>query len=107
MKTMKTMKTMILELRKKKDRIRQGGDRRVIESIRKKGMLTARERLDGLFDSGSFTETDMFVTHHCFAFDMQKKEIPSDSQITGYGEINGRAAFAYSQDFSVRCTNLF
>ena len=97
---MERMKKTIEELRERKELLRQGGDPKVVEKIRSKGMLTARERLDKLLDHGSFTETDMFVTHHCFSFDMQKKEIPCDGQITGYGEVDKRAVFVYSQDFS-------
>ncbi len=97
---MDTMKKKIQELRERKERLRQGGDPKVMEKVRKKGMLTARERLNRLLDPGSFAETDIFLTHHCFAFDMSEKEIPCDGQVTGYGEMDGRAVFVYSQDFS-------
>lgn len=63
--------------------------------------LTARERLDVLLDPGSFVEMDRFVTHRCNNFGMQDQKIPGDGVITGYGRVNGRIVYVYSQDFTV------
>lgn len=65
------------------------------------GRLTARERLDVLLDPGSFVETDRFVTHRCTHFDMAKNKAPGDGVVTGYGRVNGKTVFVYSQDFTV------
>ena len=65
------------------------------------GRLTARERLDVLLDPGSFVEVDRFVTHRCQNFGMNDKHIPGDGVITGYGRINGKLVYVYSQDFTV------
>ncbi len=64
-----------------------------------KHRMTARKRLDVLFDTGTFTELDIFVTHHCRDFGMDKKKIPAEGVISGFGKINGRLVYAYSQDF--------
>jgi propionyl-CoA carboxylase beta chain len=63
--------------------------------------LTARERLDVLLDPGSFVEVDRFVTHRCENFGMGESKIPGDGVITGYGRVNGKLVFVYSQDFTV------
>jgi len=78
-----------------------GGEAR-IEKQHAKGKLTARERLDHLFDEGTFREIDMFVKHRSTNFNMEKVVIPSDGVITGHGKVNGRPVFAYSQDFTSR-----
>lgn len=65
------------------------------------GRLTARERLDVLLDPGSFVEMDRFVTHRSQNFGMADKKTPGDGVITGYGRINGKLVYAYSQDFTV------
>ena len=65
-----------------------------------KGMLPPRVRLERLLDPGTFFELDMLATHHCHDFGMEKKEIPAEGVITGFGEINGRQVAVYSQDFS-------
>jgi acetyl-CoA carboxylase carboxyltransferase component len=76
---------------------RMGGDA-AIKKHHDKGKLTARERLDILFDSGTFREIDAFVTHRCVNFGMEDVKIPADGVVTGHGMINGRPAFAYSQE---------
>ena len=91
---------MILELRKRKDHIKEGGNKKVQEKLRKQGMLLARERVDKFLDPGSFVELDMFVTHHCVALNMAETEIPAEGIIIGYGKVDGRPVFLYSQDFS-------
>jgi len=78
-----------------------GGGKVRIESQHKKGKLTARERLHFLMDEGSFQEIGMLVTHRSIDFGMEKENYPGDGVITGYGTINGRLVYAYSQDFTV------
>lgn len=90
----------VSDLRRRKEHIKKGGSKTVQEKLHQRGMLTARERIDVLLDPGTFVETDMFVTHHCVAADMAGKEIPAEGIITGYGEIDGRPVYLYSQDFS-------
>jgi acetyl-CoA carboxylase carboxyltransferase component len=76
-----------------------GGPERV-EKQHKSGKLTARERLDLLFDPGSFHELDLFVKHRATLFDMDKVVIPAEGVVTGYGTVNGRMVCAFSQDFT-------
>jgi acetyl-CoA carboxylase carboxyltransferase component len=73
-----------------------------LEKQHAKGKLSARERLDLLFDEGSFRELDTFVSHRSTNFGMEKIEIVSDGVITGHGLVNGRKVFAFSQDFTSR-----
>jgi len=80
---------------------RQGGGQRRIDAQHGKGKLTARERLEILLDDGSFEEWDMFVEHRCNDFGMDEQRIPGDGVVTGYGAINGRLVFVFSQDFTV------
>ena len=90
-----------LELLKKKQKeARLGGGQKRIDAQHKKGKLTARERLDLLLDEGSFEEFDMFVTHRCSDFGLDKQRIPGDGVVTGYGTIDGRLTFVFSQDFT-------
>src|SRR4051812_40563174 len=77
-----------------------GGDKRVAAQ-HAKGKLTARERLELLFDEGSFEEWDMFVEHRSSDFGMAEQRIPGDGVVTGFGTIKGRLVFAFSQDFTV------
>lgn len=77
-----------------------GGDRRV-DAQHSKGKLTARERLEVLFDENTFEEWDMFVEHDCNDFGMQENKIPGDGVVIGCGTVNGRLVFAFSQDFTV------
>jgi propionyl-CoA carboxylase beta chain len=95
------MQDIIKELEEKRKAARDGGGRKRVEAQHAKGKLTARERLELLFDPGSFEEWDMFVEHRCLDFGMAESRIPGDGVVTGYGTINGRVAFAFSQDFTV------
>jgi len=88
-------------LEEKRVRARLGGGEKRIAAQHGKGKLTARERLDLLFDDGTFEEWDLFVEHRCIDFGMADNKIPGDGVVTGYGMINGRLAFAFSQDFTV------
>ena len=78
-----------------------GGGQKRIDAQHAKGKLTARERIELLLDEGSFEEFDMFVTHRCTDFDMQKQTYLSDGVVTGYGAIDGRLVYIFSQDFTV------
>ncbi len=78
-----------------------GGGAKKIEKQKAGGRMTARERVDTLLDPGSFVETDRFVVHRCNNFDMGDSRIPGDGVITGYGRVNGKLVYVYSQDFTV------
>jgi acetyl-CoA carboxylase carboxyltransferase component len=94
------------DLKDRELKIRQMGGEKAVAKQHADGKLTARERLDLLFDAGTFRELDMFVTHRCTNFGMEKVEIPSDGVITGHGLVNGRPVFAFSQDFTSRAGSL-
>jgi acetyl-CoA carboxylase carboxyltransferase component len=96
----------IKDLKEREAKILQMGGEKAVAKHREKGKLTARERLDRLFDPGTFREVDMFVTHRCTNFGMEKVDIPADGVITGYGKVDGRPVFAYSQDFTARAGSL-
>jgi propionyl-CoA carboxylase beta chain len=85
----------------KRQKAFEGGGTLRIESQHKKGKLTARERLHFLMDEGSFQEIGMLVTHRSTDFGMEKEKYPGDGVITGYGTINGRLVYVFSQDFTV------
>jgi propionyl-CoA carboxylase beta chain len=95
------MQDIVRQLDEKRRLARLGGGEQRIAAQHKKGKLTARERIDVLLDEGSFEEWDMFVEHRCTDFDMAGKTIPGDGVVTGYGTINGRLVFVFSQDFTV------
>jgi propionyl-CoA carboxylase beta chain len=78
-----------------------GGGPERVKTQHDRGRLTARERLDLLLDKGSFRETDMFVTHRTHDFDLEKKKFLADSVVTGWGTIDGRLVYVFSQDFTV------
>lgn len=88
-------------LRQKMEQALQGGGVKRIESQHKKGKLTARERLQLLLDEGSFQEIGMLVTHRSRDFGMEKEIYPGDGVVTGYGTVNGRLVYVFSQDFTV------
>jgi len=88
-------------LKQKREEALLGGGKARIESQHKKGKLTARERLHFLMDEGSFQEIGMLVAHRSTDFGMEKEKYPGDGVITGYGTINGRLVYAFSQDFTV------
>jgi propionyl-CoA carboxylase beta chain len=95
------MQDIITSLEAKRAEARKGGGKRRIDAQHEKGKLTARERIDVLFDEGSFEEWDMFVEHRCSDFGMVEQKVPGDGVVTGYGTINGRLCFVFSQDFTV------
>ena len=81
-------------------KILEAGGQKAVDKQHARGKYTARERLNLLFDEGTFKEIDRFVTHRCNHFGMEKKEIPADGVVTGYGLVDGRKVFAYAQDFT-------
>jgi len=95
------MQKIIDALDDKRAQARLGGGQRRIDVQHGKGKLTARERLDVLLDPGSFEEYDMFVTHRAVDFGMAETIIPGDGVVTGWGTIEGRLVYVFSQDFTV------
>jgi acetyl-CoA carboxylase carboxyltransferase component len=93
--------TKIQNLREQKARSRLGGGPERIEAQHKKGRLTARERIDLLLDKGSFREMDSFVQHRTHDFNLQSQKFMSDAVVTGWGTIEGRLVYVFSQDFTV------
>ena len=89
------------ELEALRQTARAGGGARRVEAQHAKGKLTARERVELLLDEGSFEEFDMFVTHRCTDFGMASDQPPGDGVVTGWGTVNGRQVYVYSQDFTV------
>ena len=95
------MKEIIQQLEDQRQLARLGGGQKRIQAQHAKGKLTARERIELLLDAGSFEEWDMFVEHRCHDFGMHEQTVPGDGVVTGYGMINGRLVFVFSQDFTV------
>jgi propionyl-CoA carboxylase beta chain len=91
----------IEQLRSLREQAQMGGGADRIDAQHEKGRLTARERLELLLDKGSFRETDMFVTHRTHDFELDQRQYLSDSVITGWGTIDGRLVYVFSQDFTV------
>jgi propionyl-CoA carboxylase beta chain len=91
----------IEHVRKMREEAQLGGGIERIEAQHKRGRLTARERLEILLDKGSFRETDMFVTHRTYDFGLDQRKYLSDSVVTGWGTIDGRLVYVFSQDFTV------
>ena len=95
------MHDIIKQLDDKRAAARLGGGQKRIDAQHAKGKLTARERIELLLDPDTFEEWDMFVEHRCADFGMADQKIPGDGVVTGYGTINGRLMFVFSQDFTV------
>ena len=95
------MQDIIRRLEEKREMARLGGGQKRIDSQHAKGKLTARERIELLLDDGSFEEWDMFKEHRCTDFGMQEEHVPGDGVVIGYGTVNGRLIFVFSQDFTV------
>lgn len=91
----------IEDLRKRREKIMLGGGKKRIDKQHESGKLTARERMNLLFDEGTFVELDAFVTHRCVNFGMEKEETPGEGVVTGYGMVDGRLVYAFAQDFTV------
>ncbi len=94
------MKKNIEKLHSLKEQAQLGGGKKRIEVQHKKGKLTARERIDLLLDAGTFNEVDMLVKHRSSDFGLGEQKILGDGVVTGYGKINGRQVFLFSQDFT-------
>ena len=95
------MQDIVRQLEKKRAAAERGGGQKRIDNQHRKGKLTARERIELLLDEGTFEEWDMFVEHRCVDFGMDQQSIPGDGVVTGYGTVNGRVVFVFSQDFTV------
>jgi propionyl-CoA carboxylase beta chain len=95
------VKDILDQLEARRAGARLGGGRGRVEAQHAKGKLTARERLEVLLDEGSFEEFDMFVSHRCADFGMAASAFPGDGVVTGWGTINGRQVYVFSQDFTV------
>ncbi|MEM6658051.1 MAG: acyl-CoA carboxylase subunit beta [Pseudomonadota bacterium] len=95
------MKDILSELEERRNEARLGGGRKRIDAQHGRGKLTARERIELLLDEGSFEEFDMFVSHRCTDFGMEKQQPAGDGVVTGWGTINGRMVYVFSQDFTV------
>ena len=95
------MKDILQELETRRAEARKGGGERRIEAQHARGKLTARERIELLLDEGSFEEFDMFKAHRCTDFGMEKDRPHGDGVVTGWGTINGRMVYVFSQDFTV------
>lgn len=96
-----TMQEKINELLELRAKARLGGGEKRIEKQHSQGKFTARERILMFLDEGSFEEFDMFVTHRCTNFGLEKEKYLSDGVVTGYGTVNGRLVYVFSQDFTV------
>jgi len=96
------LKDELEKLARLEEQAKAGGGEKRIQQQHDSGKLTARERLDLLFDPGTFQELDLFVQHRCTNFGMDEVSIPADGVVTGYGKVNGRTVCAYAQDFTAR-----
>lgn len=97
----KAMTDILRQLEDRRDLARAGGGARRVAAQHAKGKLTARERIELLLDEGSFEEFDMFVRHRCTDFGMDEDRPAGDGVVTGWGTINGRMVYVFSQDFTV------
>ncbi|MGV1016093.1 MAG: acyl-CoA carboxylase subunit beta [Fluviibacter phosphoraccumulans] len=95
------MQDIIHQLEQKREQARLGGGQKRIDAQHAKGKLTARERIELFLDPESFEEWDMFKEHRCTDFGMEQQSLPGDGVVTGYGTVNGRLVFVFSQDFTV------
>ncbi len=97
----RTIEELCAELEAKRTSAKEGGGTEAVSRQKAKGKNTARERITKLLDAGSFVEIDEFVTHRCNNFGLDERKISGDGVITGYGTIDGRKVYVYSQDFTV------
>lgn len=94
-------KELLDQLEERRNAALLGGGQDKIDDRHKKGILTARERLNGLFDAGTFQEIGMYAEHSCHDFGMQDKSMPGDGVVTGIGYVNGKQVAAFAHDFTV------
>lgn len=95
------MEEQLQQLKKKLDKVQAGGGDQKITKRHQQGKKTARERIGALVDPGSFNELNSFVAHRCINFGMDKKEVPGEGVVTGFGTIDGRPVAVFAQDFTV------
>lgn len=95
------MQDIVRQLDEKRAKARLGGGQKRIDAQHAKGKLSARERIELFLDDDSFEEWDMFKEHRCADFGMDAEHVPGDGVVTGYGTVNGRLVFVFSQDFTV------
>jgi acetyl-CoA carboxylase carboxyltransferase component len=98
---MSTMEEKIRDLNERKEKLRLGGGEKALDKQRAGGKLTARERLECLFDPGTFAEFDLFAKHIGTDYGLDKAVLPADGVVTGFGKVHGRNVVAYSEDFTV------
>lgn len=98
---MATVQEKIQDLRARQAKIKLGGGEKRIEKQHAQGKMTARERILQLLDAGTFVELDQFVVHRCTNFGMEKKSLPGEGVVTGYGTVDGRLIYVFAQDFTV------
>ena len=98
---MATVQEKIALMHAKKEHIQLGGGQKRIDKQHEKGKMTARERIEKLFDENTFVELDMFMKHRCTNFGQDNKELPGEGVVTGYGTVDGRLVYAFAQDFTV------
>ena len=103
---MSEIQNKINTLIENREKARMGGGQKRIDAQHGKGKYTARERIQMLLDEGSFEEFDMFVTHRCYDFGMDKSHTFGDGVVTGYGTIGGRLVYVFAQDFTVTAGSL-
>ena len=103
---MSEIQNQINQLIENREMARMGGGQKAIDKQHEKGKYTARERIQMLLDEGSFEEFDMFVTHRCYDFGMDKSHTFGDGVVTGYGTIDGRLVYVFAQDFTVSAGSL-
>src|SRR5687767_15882950 len=94
-----TMRDKLELLEKRRAESEQGGGEARVKAQHAKGKLSARERLDLLLDAGSFVELDRFVVHRSTDFGLDKQKVYGDGVVTGYGRVDGRLVYVFSQDF--------
>lgn len=101
METEKTTQLRLQQFEQLNENAMLGGGAAKLTKHKQGGRLTARERLDILLDPGSFVEMDRFVKHRCTNFGMADSQVPGDGVVTGYGRVNGKLVYVFSQDFTV------
>src|SRR5208283_924530 len=94
-------KALLDDLEKRRATARDGGGADKLEARRKKGVMTARDRINALYQPGTFQEWGMHADHDCHHFGMEEKSLPGDGVVTGTGMVDGRLVAAFSQDFTV------
>ncbi|MGH2699688.1 MAG: carboxyl transferase domain-containing protein, partial [Actinomycetota bacterium] len=91
----------LAQLEAKRAEARAAGGEQAVERQHDRGKLTARERIEGLLDKGSFVETDQLMRHRSYGFGIENKRPYSDAVVTGWGSIDGRKVFVFAEDFTV------